>query len=111
MKEEIIRRATKRVNRRVPVLVGIADTATSETLRLADLATECGAEALVLAAPYYFSHSQEDLFRYVESITQKISLPLFLYNIPPLTKNSFEPETVRRAARSSGRRRIEGQHW
>jgi 4-hydroxy-tetrahydrodipicolinate synthase len=98
MRQEIIRRTCAHVNRRVLVLAGITDTAIGETLRLADTAFEAGADAVVLAPPYYFQHSQEDLLRYLELITQKISLPLFLYNIPHLTKTSFEPETVRRAA-------------
>jgi dihydrodipicolinate synthase/N-acetylneuraminate lyase len=98
MRQEIIRRSCAQVNRRVPVLAGITDTAISETLRLADTAVEAGADAVVLAAPYYFQNSQDDLLRYLELITKRLSLPLFLYNIPHLTKTSFEPETVRRAA-------------
>jgi 4-hydroxy-tetrahydrodipicolinate synthase len=98
MRQEIVRRACAHVNRRVPVLVCISDTSVSETLRLADTAVESGADAVVLAAPYYFQHSQDDLLRYLERLTQVLTLPLFLYNIPPLTRNSFEPETVRRAA-------------
>jgi len=98
MRQDIIRRACALVNRRVPVMAGITDTAISETLRLADTAMEADADAVVLAAPYYFEHSQDDLFRYLELITEKLALPLFLYNIPHLTKTSFDPETVRRAA-------------
>jgi 4-hydroxy-tetrahydrodipicolinate synthase len=98
MRQEIIRRSCAQVNRRVPVLAGISDTAISETLRLADTAEEAGADAVVLAAPYYFQHSQDDLLRYLELVTKRLSLPLFLYNIPHLTKTSFDPETVRRAA-------------
>ena len=98
MRQEVIRRTCTLVNRRVPVLVNIADTAISETLRLAETSAEAGADAVVLAAPYYFEHSQDDLLRYLERITARLSLPLFLYNIPHLTKTSFDPETVRRAA-------------
>jgi dihydrodipicolinate synthase/N-acetylneuraminate lyase len=54
MRQEIIRRSCTQVNHRVPVLVGITDTAISETLRLAETAAESGADAVVLAAPYYF---------------------------------------------------------
>jgi 4-hydroxy-tetrahydrodipicolinate synthase len=98
MRQEIIRRACTQVNRRIPVLASITDTSISETLRMADTAVEAGADAVVLAAPYYFQHSQDDLLRYLELITARLSLPLFLYNIPHLTKTSFDPETVRRAA-------------
>jgi 4-hydroxy-tetrahydrodipicolinate synthase len=95
---EVIRRGCAQAKGRVPVLVGISHTAISETLLLADAAAEAGADAVVLAAPYYFEHSQDDLLRYVERLTKSLSLPLFLYNIPHLTKSSFLPETVRRAA-------------
>jgi dihydrodipicolinate synthase/N-acetylneuraminate lyase len=98
MRQEIVRRACAQVNHRVPVLVNLADTAISETFRLAEAAVEAGADALVISPPYYFEHSQDDLLLYLETITARISLPLFLYNIPHLTKTSFEPETVRRAA-------------
>jgi dihydrodipicolinate synthase/N-acetylneuraminate lyase len=102
MRQEVIRRTCAHVNHRVPVMVNITDTAIPETLRLAETATEAGADAVVLAAPYYFQHSQEDLLRYVELILKRLKLPLFLYNIPHLTKTSFEPETVRRAADLAG---------
>jgi 2-dehydro-3-deoxy-D-pentonate aldolase len=102
MRQEVIRRTCTLVNHRVPVLVNIADTAISETLRLAETAVEAGADAVVLAAPYYFEHSQDDLLRYLEQVTARLPLPLFLYNIPHLTKTSFDPETVRRAADMPG---------
>src|ERR1700689_329580 len=38
MRQEIIRRTCAHVNHRVPVMVNLADTAISETLRLADTA-------------------------------------------------------------------------
>jgi dihydrodipicolinate synthase/N-acetylneuraminate lyase len=98
MRQEIIRRSCALVNRRVPVLAGITDTSISETLLLSDTAVEAGADAVVLAAPFYFEHSQDDLFRYLEQVSGKLALPLFLYNIPHLTKTSYDPETVRRAA-------------
>jgi dihydrodipicolinate synthase/N-acetylneuraminate lyase len=98
MRQEIIRRTCTQVHGRIPVLVNIADTAISETLRLADTAVEAGADAIVLAPPYYFEPSQDDLLRYLEHTKNCLSLPLFLYNIPSLTKSSWEPETVRRAA-------------
>jgi 2-dehydro-3-deoxy-D-pentonate aldolase len=98
MRQDIIRRTCAQVNRRVPVLVNLSDTAIAESLRLADTAVEAGADAVVLNAPYYFEHSQHDLLRYVEQVTKRVALPLFLYNIPHLTKTSFEPQTVRRAA-------------
>src|SRR5674476_960785 len=102
MRQEIVHRACAKVQVRVPVLVSISDNAISESLRMAETAVEAGADALVLAAPCYFQNSQDDLFRYVREIAARVTLPLFLYNIPHLTKNSFEPETVRLASELPG---------
>ena len=98
LRQEIIRRTCTQVNGRIPVLANVTDNAISETLRLADTAVEAGADALVLAPPCYFQNSQEDLFCYIENVAARAALPIFLYNIPRLTKNSFEPETIRRAS-------------
>ena len=99
LRAEILERTCARVSGRVPVLVNVTDTAVSESLRLAARATETGADAIVVAPPYYFRNSQEDLFQFIEAIASRVTLPVFLYNIPTLTKNSFEPETVHRASR------------
>jgi dihydrodipicolinate synthase/N-acetylneuraminate lyase len=102
LRAEMIRRACKLVNARVPVLACVSDTALVESERMVDIAAEAGANAVVLAPPYYFQYSQSDLIRYIEVAAFRFSLPLFLYNIPQLTKVAFEAETVCRAARIPG---------
>jgi len=96
LRREMIQRSVQQVNGRVPVLVGITDTAYAESVRLAEHAAELGAAAVVLAPPPYFPAGQEDLARYVEHMAGDVSLPLFLYNMPTHTKLSFATETVRR---------------
>jgi 4-hydroxy-tetrahydrodipicolinate synthase len=82
---------------RVPVLVGVTDTSFVESVNLAGHAADAGAQAVVLSAPYYFPAGQPELLEYIERITPELPLPLFLYNMPSLTKVTFAPETVRRA--------------
>jgi dihydrodipicolinate synthase/N-acetylneuraminate lyase len=96
MRHELIDRVAEQVAGRVPLLVGITDTALVESVEVADYAADAGAQAVVLAAPPYFPTSQRDLVRYVEHITVELPLPVFLYNMPSHTKLAFEPETVRR---------------
>jgi len=83
---------------RVPVLVGITDTAAVETLSLARCAANAGASGLVMAPPYYFALSQPEVLSYLLRITPELPLPVYLYNIPSLTKTNFAPETVEAAA-------------
>ncbi|WP_321289771.1 dihydrodipicolinate synthase family protein [uncultured Sunxiuqinia sp.] len=102
IREELIERSCKLVNGRVPVLVGISDSAFTESLNLANKAAEYGADAVVITPPYYFSASQPELLEYLERIMQHMPLPLFIYNMPVHTKVSFAPETVKAAANIPG---------
>lgn len=95
IRHELVKRTCAIVNGRVPVLVGITDTAATESLRLADTAAKEGAAAVVAAPPYYFSLGQPELIEYYEYLVERLSLPLFLYNMPSHTKIVIEPDTVK----------------
>ncbi len=95
---ELIERVCDQVGGRVPVLVGITDTSFVESVNIAYRAKTAGAQAVVLAPPYYFPAGQPELLEYLEHIAAEVPLPLFLYNMPTMTKLVFEPETVRAAA-------------
>ncbi len=94
---ELIERVCCQVAGRVPVLVGITDTAFVESVRVANCAAASGASALVLAPPYYLPEAQPELQEYLDHLVPELALPLFLYNMPALTKVHFEFDTIRRA--------------
>jgi 4-hydroxy-tetrahydrodipicolinate synthase len=95
VRRELIERTCKQVNRRVPVLVGVTDTAYSESLTLARHAERCGADAVVIAPPYYFPAGQPELLEYFQSIVSAMPLPVMLYNMPACTKINIELDTLR----------------
>jgi 4-hydroxy-tetrahydrodipicolinate synthase len=97
LRRELIERVCKQVNRRVPVLVGVTDTSFVETVNLARHAADAGADAVVVAPPYYMPEGQPELQEYFSHLLPELPLPLFLYNMPPLTKVNIELDTVRRA--------------
>ena len=98
LRYEVIDRVCGQVAGRVPVLVGITDTSFVESTNIARKAKEAGAQAVVLAPPYYFPAGQMELLEYLKHLTAELPLPLFLYNMPSHTKLVFEPETIRAAA-------------
>jgi 4-hydroxy-tetrahydrodipicolinate synthase len=102
LRNEIIEHTCKQVGNRVPVLVGITDTSFVESVNLAKKACDNGAQAVVLAPPYYFPAGQLELLEYLEHITAELPLPLYLYNMPSFTKMDFEPKTIRAAADLKG---------
>ena len=97
LRRELIWRVCKQVNDRVPILVGITDTAFVESVHIARSAADSGASAVVLAPPYYLPEAQPELREYLEHLVPELPLPLYIYNMPALTKVHFELETVRRA--------------
>ncbi len=97
LRHELIDRVAEQVAGRVPLLVGITDTAFVEAVEVADYAADAGARAVVLAPPPYYPTGQPDLLKYIERMAEAVSLPLFLYNVPSHSKLAFAPETVRRA--------------
>ena len=99
---ELIERTCFLVKGRVPVLAGITDSAFQESLNLARVAAESGADAVVLAPPYYYASGQPELLEYLERIMKHMPLPLFIYNMPVHTKVIFEPETVKTASEIPG---------
>jgi len=98
LRQELIERVCDQAGLRVPVLVGITDSAYAEALHIADVAAKAGASAIVMAPPFYYQFSQSDMMRLIESTAQASTLPLYLYNQPGLTKIAFHPETVARSA-------------
>jgi 4-hydroxy-tetrahydrodipicolinate synthase len=90
------------VAKRIPVLVGIADTSFVESVNMAQTAFKYGANAVVLAPPYYFPAGQPELLEYLEHLLPEMPLPLFLYNMPAMTKINFSLETVLSAASMDG---------
>ncbi|MFO7658904.1 MAG: dihydrodipicolinate synthase family protein [Bacteroidales bacterium] len=101
LRYELIEKACKIVNGRVPVLVGITDTSMVESINIANKAADSGADAVVAAPPYYFSAGQPELVEYFDNLVKKLPLPLYLYNMPTHTKTVLEPGTVKSIAENS----------
>lgn len=95
LRRELIDHTCKFAKGRVPVLVGITDTAFVESVNIARHAADVGADALVAAPPYYLPEGQPELLEYIHHLLPELPLPFYLYNMPSLTKVSFEVDTVR----------------
>jgi 2-dehydro-3-deoxy-D-pentonate aldolase len=97
LRKEMMLRTCELVNHRIPVVVGITDTSLSGSLEIADYAETIGIDGVVLAPPYYFPLSQEEMQDYLENIAPRLSLPFLMYDIPSCTKIHMSIETVKKA--------------
>ncbi|TLP71091.1 dihydrodipicolinate synthase family protein [Maribacter sp. ACAM166] len=98
-RRDLIEQTALHIKKRIPLLVGISDTSIEESLNLATLAYETGAAAVVATPPYYFNLGQEELFEYYWDLADRLKLPLFLYNMPSMTKISMSVETAVRLSK------------
>ncbi|BDI32271.1 4-hydroxy-tetrahydrodipicolinate synthase [Capsulimonas corticalis] len=97
-KLELFRAVKNAVGGRAKVIAGVGSFNTQETVTLSREAEECGADALLVVAPYYNKPSQEGLYRHFEAVAAATPLPVMLYNIPGRTSVNIEPATIIRLA-------------
>jgi dihydrodipicolinate synthase/N-acetylneuraminate lyase len=65
---------------KVPVAMGAQTTSTRELIALARAAERLGAEYIQVSAPYYFGHTQDDFYEYVQAAAQAADVGIILYN-------------------------------
>lgn len=102
LRREVIDRTCQFVRGRVPVIVGVTDTSVVEAINLARHAAAAGAQAVVTAAPYYFPEGQPELIEWAQKLVPDLPLPVYFYNMPQMTKVTFEPETIRQLTQLKG---------
>src|ERR1044071_2606352 len=98
-RNQVIRLAVEKANKRCLVLAGTGSNSTEHAIADAKLAEKLGVDAALLVAPYYNKPSQEGLFRHFKTIGDATSLPIMLYNIPGRCSVDIVPETVARLAK------------
>lgn len=102
MKREFIEYSAKEVAGRVPIMVAISNTAFEESIDLANFCAENNVDALVITPPYYYPSGQPELVEYFTHLTRELPLPLFVYNMPMMTKTHLEVKTVRKISEING---------
>jgi len=67
---------------RVNLIAQIGTTVVEEIRELADLAYECGYNAISAVTPYYYTYSAESIMDFYKELADYSKLPLIVYNIP-----------------------------
>lgn len=96
---ELIRFTVEVVKKRVPVIAGTGSNDTRHGVALSKYAYEVGADALLCVTPYYNKASQEGLYQHFKLVSEAVSIPILLYNVPSRTGMSFSIETIVRLSK------------
>ena len=79
---DVIAAVVEAANKRVPVIAGTGSNSTAEAVNLTRLASEAGADAVLVVTPYYNKPSQQGLYEYFSAIADSTDKALILYSIP-----------------------------
>ena len=82
---EAIRIACEAAKGKVPVLAGCGAAYTNDAIRLVRRAAEFGASAALVVTPYFLRPSNKEIYEHYEKIANNSDIPIFLYNIPPVS--------------------------
>src|SRR5690606_19533181 len=98
LRKDLISRACQQVAGRVSVWVGMTDSSGSEADTIARYAADLGATGVVIAPPFYFPLSRDELVGFTRNRVRRAPLPVVIYNMPALTKVDYTAEAVRQLA-------------
>lgn len=94
----LIKKVVQYVNRRVKVIAGAGANDTSKAIKLAKLAYQAGADAILSVTPYYNKPTQEGLFQHYKAIAKESDAPIIIYNVPGRTGCNIEASTTLKMA-------------
>ncbi len=83
---------------RVPVMAGTGSNATAEAIMMTQHAEKVGADAVLIACPYYNKPTQEGIYQHYKAIHDASTIPIVLYNIPGRSVVDINDSTMARLA-------------
>lgn len=89
------------VNKKIPIIAGTGTNSTHTTIEKTKLIQDLGVTAALVVAPYYNRPTQEGLYLHYKKLSESVTVPIILYNVPTRTASDILPETVVKLAEIS----------
>jgi len=97
-KDEVVRFSEKKINGRVPFVVGIGGNNTSAIVEQIKEADFTGIDAILSVSPAYNKPTQEGIYQHFKAISEVCPVDIILYNVPGRTSSNMESSTTLRLA-------------
>jgi 4-hydroxy-tetrahydrodipicolinate synthase len=91
---ELVEAAVKHCRGKMSVMVGATHAHTPTAVRFAREAEKLGADGLMIAPPYYYTPTEDEIFAYYAAISEAVSIPIMLYNNPFTTNVDMPAKLV-----------------
>lgn len=99
-REQVKSFVVERVNRRVPLVLGVGGNNTMALVNYLKENDFSDFNAILSVVPYYNKPSQEGIYQHYKAIAEVSPLPVILYNVPGRTGVNMSAETTLRLARN-----------
>ena len=91
-KKELLKATIAHVNKRVPILTGVAEYTTAGACRWAADAAKLGADGLMVLPPMVYKTDDRETIAHFRSVAKASDLPIMVYNNPPAYKVDITPQ-------------------
>ncbi len=99
-REELVDATVRHCKGKMTVMVGATHAHTPTAVRFAREAEKLGADGLMIAPPYYYTPTEDEIFAYYAAISESVSIPIMLYNNPYTTNVDMSAKLVARMTKS-----------
>lgn len=96
--EQVISIVKDQTRGRIPLLAGGAGMSTEETISRSKFAEGIGYDGLLVISPWYQVHTQREIYAHFKALRDAVSIPIMIYNNPPVTGMKLSVELLERLA-------------
>lgn len=95
-KQSIVKATMEQVKGRLPVLVGVSNLTTEQTIEDAIYAESLGAQAVMIIPMSYWKLTDDEIYTHYEKVANRIKIPIMAYNNPATGGIDMSPKLLQR---------------
>jgi dihydrodipicolinate synthase/N-acetylneuraminate lyase len=96
--QKVIETVVDTVAGRLPVIAGVSQAGTRQTVEMAKYAEAAGADFVMVLPPFYHHGNKEGIFQHFQEVASAIGIGLVIYNNPDVTSTLIPPDFLARLA-------------
>src|SRR5579885_3273947 len=97
-RETVVRATIEAAHGRVPVIAGVASTATADAVRQAKTCQKLGADGILAICEAYFPLKDAQVEHYFHAIADAVDIPVVLYTNPNFQRSDLSLDVIARLA-------------
>jgi len=91
-KKTLLKATLAHINKKVPVLTGVAEYTTAQACHWAEAAAGLGADGLMVLPPMVYKPDARETIAHFRTVAKATPLPIMIYNNPPAYRADITPE-------------------